>query len=339
MKKLLLNLKNKKFMNLNFLEDKKNLKIWRSVFVSILLIAFIIIFIISILNNGLRFVVGDAQIIINETLLKTLCGFICGFGLTTAGAAMQSVTRNELAGPTTLGFMPAALIGIMIYQVIPISSPALMIFLAFIFSFIIFMISYLAIRMQKKYNKNYKIILIGVIIGAFITTISSVIITYVPQINQNILPWIGTITTNISWTNFYYCAPLILIGILLISIKIKTLNLIESDKELAKSLGVNYELTFWMVGIGSILITVSSVILIGSITMIGIVIPHLMRMLFRTKRYEVIIPLSGLFASTIVMFALWINSLYTLGLNIFTSVISTPLFLYIIFRRNKYDNN
>lgn len=335
MKNFIWEMKKRKFCDFSFLNNRKKLKLWRVIFFTILFILFVLMSLISLLNNGYRFIANDSQVILKVTLIKTLIGMICGFGLTTAGAAMQSVTKNDLAGPTTMGFMPAATLGIMIYQIIQFPSIPLMIFMAFVFALLVFLINYLSLRFQNDYGKGYKMILIGVIIGAFITTISSIITTYVPIINQTILPWIGTITTNISWENFIYCAPLILLGIVLITLKIKTLNVIENDKQLANCLGVNYELTFWVVGIGSILITVSSVILIGSVTMIGVVIPHLVRMLFRTKNYKIVIPVSGILSSTIIMFSLWINSLYTLGLNLFATAISTPLFLYIIFRRKK----
>lgn len=338
MERSLKQVKKTKFINANFFNNQTYLKKWRITIFIVLFISFLIVTLISFFNNGYKFVIDQPEIILKKTLIKTFIGIICGFGLTTAGCAMQSVTRNDLASPTTLGFMPAASLGIMIYEIIQIPSIIFMIFMAFIFALFIFVINYLSLKFQNDYSKGYKMILIGVISGAFITTISSIITTFVPIINQTILPWIGTINTNISWNTFIYCAPLALTGILMILIKIKTLNIIENDKLLAKSLGVNYELTFWIVGIGSILISISSVIMIGSVTMIGIVIPHLIRMLFKTKNYKIIIPISGMVSSTIIVFALWINTLYTLGLNIFAAIIATPLFLYIIFRRKKNGN-
>lgn len=335
MKKFISEIKKKKFIDFSFLNNQKKLFTWRISFLSTILVLFVIFFLISTLNDGYGFIANDSQKILNTTLLKTLAGLLCGYGLTCAGCAMQSVTKNELAGPTTLGFMPAATLGIMIYQIIQYPSIPLMIFFAFLFAAIIFLINYLSLKFQKEYNKGYKMILIGVIIGAFITTISSIITTYVPIANQTILPWIGTISTNLSWDYFKYCAPLIIIGILMITWKTKTFNIVENDKELANSLGVNYELTFWISGIGSILITVSSVVLIGSVTMIGIVIPHLVRMIFRTRNYKFIMPVSGILCATIIIFSLWINSKYTLGLNLFSTIISVPLFIYIISRRNK----
>lgn len=334
-----ISLEKKKFSNCSFLKNRRNFIIWKRTILSLIIFLFITMTIISITNDGYKFITNDANSILNTTLLKTLVAIICGYGLTSAGCAMQSITKNDLAGPTTLGYMPAATLGIVVFDIIQIPSIPLKIFLSFCFAFISFLVTFLTLRFQKKNtNKSYKIILIGIIIGALLTTISSIITTYSPLISQTILPWIGTININISWDYFQYCAPLILIGILLIAYKTKTLNIIESGEVLSKSLGVNYELTFWIAGIGVILITVSSVVMIGSVTMLGIVLPHLIRMIFKTRNYKFIIPVSGILSALIIMFSLWINSKYTLGLNIFSAIASVPIFIYIVFRRNKNAN-
>lgn len=319
----------KKF-GFNFLNDSKKLKIWRVSFLIFFIVIFLIMFFISLTNNGYRFLFDDKDSIINYTLLKTLIAILCGFGLTTAGCAMQGVTRNDIAGPTTMGFMPAATLGIMLYQITQKPSIPLMICFALIFSFLILLMNFFTLKIQKNNTKGYKMILTGVITGALITSVSSILTSLIPIINETVVPWIGTVTTNISWDNFVYCGPLILIGILLISIMSKNLNIIENDPALAKSLGLNAEKTFWVVGLGTVLITVSSVIMIGSITMIGIVIPHLVRMIFRTRNYKFIIPFSGVISSFIMLLSLWINSVYTLGLNLFAVAVSLPLFIYLV---------
>ena len=311
-----------------------NKRIYWIIMISIFSLLFLTIFFISIFNNGFKFT-SDGKEILEFTLLKTLIGLLCGFGLTTAGCAMQGITRNDLAGPTTMGLIPAASLGILIYQLINFVSVPIKILLSLVFSFLIFLVNFFTMKYQNNGSKNYKLILIGIIFGALLTTISTIITSLVPYINQTIISWIGLVDIEINWENFIYCGPLVLLGILIISFLSKNLNIIENDYALAKSLGLNVELTLWLTGIGTIFITVSSVIMVGSITMIGIVIPHLVRMLFKTRNYKFIIPVSGFISSTILIFSLWINARYSLGLNLFSTIVSVPLFLYIIFRDKK----
>ncbi len=326
-------IKQKSFSIKNFLNDSSNLKKWRIVFLVIFSVLFTVMLFFSIFHNTYRFIFDDKDYIISNTLLKTLIGLLCGFGLTAAGCAMQGVTRNELAGPTTMGFMPASTLGIMIYQVIGISSIPLMLTLSFVFAILVLGVAYIALKTQKNNSRNYKMILVGVIIGALLTTVAAIMTEEIPVIKQSIIPWIGTVSTNITWDSFYWTGPFILLGIIIIGLISKNLNIIESDPALATSLGLNVELTFWLAGISTVLITISSVYLIGSVALLGVVMPHIVRIIFRTRNYKFLIPVSGFISATIMIFALWINAKYTLGLNIFAVIISVPVFIFVVFKR------
>lgn len=328
-----LKVQHKKFFDIHFLKNKTNLKIWRITFISIFAVLFVLITFFSIVSNGYRFIFNDKDYIISNTLLKTLIGLLCGFGLTAAGCAMQGVTRNDLAGPTTMGFMPASTLGIMVYQIVGISSIPLMLFFSFIFAFAILLLGYITLKTQKNNSRNYKMILVGVIVGALLTTISTIMTEEIPTIKQSIIPWIGTVTEHITWEAFYWTTPLILISIVMIGLISNNLNIIENDPSLAKSLGLNAEATFWIAGISSILITISSVYLIGSVALLGMVMPHIIRIIFRTRNYKFLIPVAGFTSATIMIFSLWINGIYTLGLNLFAVVVSVPVFLMVIFKR------
>ena len=93
---------------------------------------------------------------------------------------------------------------------------------------------------------------------------------------------------------------MILGGLLIILIS-KKLNIVVKVPFLAKSLGVKIDQIYWISGIASALITVSSVILVVSIAMLWIVIPHLIRKLFKTRNYLVDTPSSGLLWGTIII--------------------------------------
>ena len=87
-------------------------------------------------------------------------------------------------------------------------------------------------------------------------------------------------------------------------------------------------------GIASVLLTISAVNLVGSLVIIGIVIPHLTRMILGTKNYYMVTPVSGILTGTIIMIAMYINSIAGLGLNLYAVIISVPIFIYMIMKRN-----
>ncbi|MGL4617034.1 MAG: iron ABC transporter permease [Mycoplasmoidaceae bacterium] len=307
------------------------------IFLTAIVVSFITVFFICLFNNGLSFI--SPKDILNETLLKTLVGFSAGFSLAASGAAMQSVTRNELAGPTTLGFLPAASFGIILYKIMDFPSIPLLILFAFVFALFILAVNFFVCKINKNDVKGYRVILIGVIIGALFSSVSIVLNTVIPKLNESLIPWLGQVSIDYNWEKASYTFPAMIIGVMIIMSISKKLNIVEKDPFLAKSLGINVDHIYWTSGIASVLITVSSVILVGSIAMIGIIVPHLIRMLFRTRNYSLITPLSGLLCGTITMVALMINSRWSVGPNLFATVLSAPVFVFLILRKegNKDD--
>ncbi|MGL4647409.1 MAG: iron ABC transporter permease [Mycoplasmoidaceae bacterium] len=326
---------NYSFLQTRFIKFRSNTKLIRIISAFAILLSFCTIILISFFHSGFRFEGINQNDL--ENVLRTLVGLSAGFSLAVSGAGMQAVTRNQLAGPTTLGFLPAATLGILIYYLIGYDSISLMIFMAFLFALIILGINFLATKFTKNDYKSHKVILMGIILGALVSSISIVITQLVPKLNQTIIPWIGQIGLDYNWEKASYALPIILIGTLIIILFSNKLNIVENDPYLAKSLGINIDLIYWITGLASLLITVSSVILIGSLAMIGIVIPHLIRMMFKTRDYKIITPMAGLFCSTVIIFALLINSRWNIGITFFTSILSAPIFIYLVLRKKGGD--
>ena len=99
-----------------------------------IIISFITVLFISIYNNGLSFITSNNIAI--ETLLETLVGFSVGCSLAASGAAMRPATRNASAGPSTLGFLPAASFGIIIYRIMDFPSVPWVILCAYMVEFL-----------------------------------------------------------------------------------------------------------------------------------------------------------------------------------------------------------
>lgn len=327
MTQFLYNLKAKKFLEVQY---KKKINISLYIFLGLF---WLLLFFLFLFHNSYNFIpIDEVQ---SQTLLKTLVACFAGFGLSAAGASMQGITRNDLAGPTTLGLLPAATLGLIIYQLIGFNGTYLIFIFGIVISFLVILINFISLKIKSYESNNYKSILIGFILGAGISSINVIISSVNPNVQEQIVAWLGSTTLGYTWEKFIYSAPLITIGIAILMFMTKKINIIEEDLSLASSLGIKIKRVYWIVASAMILITVSSVVLIGSVVIIGIVMPHLIRFIFRTRNYKVVIPMSGIITSMVLMFSIWMNTRYTIGLNLFAVVISTPLFLYLIFKRKK----
>ncbi len=280
-------------------------------------------------------IITSPKIVLEKNLLPLCVGFVSGVGLATAGSAMQGITRNSLAGPTTLGFLPVATLGIFISQIIGIKKETYLIYLlSFAFSLPALLINYLGNNFKNS-SSSYKMILVGLVFGALISSLNAILAVKFVNINANVNLWLGSTELtyfrgNFKWEKFFYSMPMILIAFIVIMFNSKKINILESDVTLAANLGINLKKLYWIVGISSIILTIATVNLVGSTVIIGIVIPHLARMLLQTKNYNYVTPVSSLICGTMLMIGMYLNGAFSLGLNFYTSLISAPIFLYLI---------
>lgn len=324
------NLNYKKFFSVPY----KSMNIYRSVCTTIFLLIFISLYVFTLFFTGISFKTNISDWIEYNTLLRTTSALLVGFGLAVAGCGMQGVTRNELSGPTTLGLLPAASLGIIIAEAFKLKEIYYVFIFGFIISFIAIGINFISLKIRAYNTNNFKSVLIGLILGALLSSIALIITTIFPYISEKVNFWIGsTSTNNYTWERFSYAAPFIVLGSIMIFSMQNKLNIIEKDISIAITLGINVKMVYWVIGTATILISISSVLLLGSIAIIGIVIPHVCRMLLKTKDYRWIMSVSGLMSATILMFAVLMDVMFQFGISLFTVITFVPIFILIMFKK------
>lgn len=294
---------------------------------------FISFYFFTIIFNGISFETNPDNWLKYQSLIRTSSAAIVGFGLAVAGCGMQGVTRNDLSGPTTMGLLPAATFGIMVSQALGLNQVYSIFIFGILFCSIVLLINFMTTKIKGYKSNNFKTILVGLILGALLTSLGILLKTIFPIITESIVMWIGSTSSTYTWERFSYAAPSILIGIFLIVLVQNKLNIIEKDVSLAISLGINIKLVYWIVGVACILISISSILLLGSVVIIGIVIPHICRMLLKTRDYKWLIPTSGFLTAFILEFAMLMNVMFQLGITLFTVVIFVPIFIFLAVRK------
>ncbi|GAA5414726.1 iron chelate uptake ABC transporter family permease subunit [Ureaplasma ceti] len=270
---------------------------------------------------------------------------IAGVGIGVVGGALQATTRNDLSGPTTLGFMPAIILGIYIPILANETSPSpfwssigAKFLFSIIFGMVLLLINFLLTRRTKNLKNNYVPLLVGFAIGVIIAVICTIVDNYNVAIQTSgYTPngiWGGVQKISYQVGFIEYGAPLTLIPAIIIVCLSKYLNLVEKDPTLAKSMGVNVELIYWVVGILSVIIIAANVLMVGSILLLAIVAPHVARKLFRTTNYLVILPFSIL----VCMMLLNLSNLVTeadttIGINLVPILFCAPVFVVLLKKR------
>lgn len=290
-------------------------------------------------------------IILNNRLPKAFAAILCGAALSVSGLQMQTLFRNPLAGPYILGISAGAGLGVAIFimglSMFGISASSLsflgsygIVISSFIGSLIVLLILLASIYRLKD---MMTVLILGIMLGSIITALISIIqyFSYDSQLKSFIMWTMGSLS-SISNTQLLVISPFIILGLIWSFLISKQLNLYLLGEDYAKTLGMNIQRFQLTVVVITAILTGLVTAYCGPIGFIGIIVPHLSRMLSKTSNHKVLIPLSILIGINVLLFADIIsilpNSDTILPINAITSFIGIPIIIWIIFKNKRITN-
>jgi iron complex transport system permease protein len=283
--------------------------------------------------------VPSEQIVWNVRAPRVLLAILVGATLSLAGTAFQGVLRNPLAEPYTLGVASGSAVGALAvilldaqYSIFGFWSIPLAAFLSGLLT--LWAVLMLARRQGKIEVET--LILSGVVIQAFFGSIVSFIISFSDQSINEMMFWLMGSLALKSWSESVILVPYLLVGFLILMKFCRELNLFSLGERQAFHLGVRIERTKLAVLIVSTLLTAAAVSLAGVISFVGLVIPHLLRMIVGPD-YRVLMPLSLIYGG---IYVLWADTLsrmlldpQIIPLGVITSILGAPFFAYLLVKR------
>ena len=255
------------------------------------------------------------QIIWNIRLPRTIVGAMVGLNLSLSGAILQAVMRNPLADPHIIGISSGAgIAGITIMILFPALE-----YLITPVAFIGAMLAAIAIYILAWKNgiKPVRIILAGVAVSAFLSAgISGLLVFYSDRVNGALMWMVGGLAAR-SWPHVTIIVPYALIGLA------HYLNILQLGDEMAKGLGVNVEVTRIALTAIAALLAASAVSVAGLLGFVGLVIPHVSRLILGSD-YRFLIPGAALLGIAIITIEL--------PVGIIMAFIGAPFFLFLLRR-------
>ncbi len=295
------------------------------------------------------FGIGDAQrygtgtisdIVWFIRLPRIFLAIAVGMGLSVCGVVMQAVVKNPLADPYILGISSGASLGATVAILLGVGAVfggnfvGIMAFLgAFLVSLLVQGIANLGGR-----SNAVKLVLAGMALSAVCTAFSNLAVYMTNDSDgvRTVTYWLMGSLAAADWTNLAIVLPCILAGSLFFWTQSRTLNLMLLGDETAVTLGIHLSVwrhVFLLISSAMIGLLVYSS---GTIGFVGLVIPHMIRMLFGTN-HKRLIPLTALTGS---VFLLWSDILCRvvipgteLPIGILTSAIGAPCFLFLMIRK------
>lgn len=282
------------------------------------------------------------NIVSSIRLPRVILAGLVGASLAIAGAAFQGLLRNPLADPYTLGVSSGASVGAVLTLFFQISLPFIGLFtlplLSILFAFITI---FLVLGFARKIDKSMKvetIILTGIIFSSFLGAFISLLIALTGDELRQIIGWLLGSVSMRGWTYIKIILPFLLLGSFILILNGKELNAMSFGEERAQHLGVNVHKRKMTILIAGSILTGAAVAVSGTIGFVGLVIPHLTRILWGPD-HKHLLPLSILTGSGFLILADLVSrtiiSPIELPIGVITALIGAPAFGLILMNRKK----
>ncbi len=270
------------------------------------------------------------QIIFELRLPRMGCAFVTGGLLALAGALMQVLLRNPLADPYILGVSGGAAVGNISALLIGLSGYWLPIsgFAGALFSMLLVFV----LGKPHHHSSTTRLLLTGIVIASgWGALISFILIVSPSETLKSLLFWL---MGNLNETSFSPLALGVLMLGMIISIGLAPrLNILLQGELRAKALGVNTQSLQLQLYLLSGLLTATAVALAGSISFVGLIVPHILRLIIRSSDHRILLPASVLFGGSLLtladILARTLLAPQQLPVGIITVLIGVPTFLYL----------
>lgn len=333
----------------------------RNVSIILLLVAGIImLFAINLIVGSVRIPLADVcdilfdkfegkeswkYIIMENRLPQALTAMLCGASLAVCGLMLQTAFRNPLAGPDVFGISSGAGLGVAIVMLFLGGSLSTTLFTvsgflailtsAFIGAIVVTMI---ILFLSTMVRNSVLLLIVGLMVGYVSSSAVALLNFFASEEGvKSYMIWGMGNFGGVSMDHMLLFALLCLVGIIASIFLIKPLNIMLLGTQYAESLGINIRQirNLLLVTVG--LLTAVTTAFCGPISFIGLAIPHISRLLFRTDNHQILLPGTVLTGAVIALFCNLVcylpGELGIIPLNAVTPLIGAPVIIYVIIKR------
>nr|WP_314867441.1 iron ABC transporter permease [uncultured Prevotella sp.] len=333
----------------------------RNVSIILLLVAgIIVLFAMSLIVGSVRIPLADVcdilfdkfdgkeswkYIIMENRLPQALTAMLCGASLAVCGLMLQTAFRNPLAGPDVFGISSGAGLGVAIVMLFLGGSVSTTLFTvsgflailtsAFIGAIVVTMI---ILFLSTMVRNSVLLLIVGLMVGYVSSSAVALLNFFASEEGvKSYMVWGLGNFGGVSMDHMLLFALLCLVGIIASIFLIKPLNIMLLGTQYAESLGINIRQirNLLLVTVG--LLTAVTTAFCGPISFIGLAIPHISRLLFRTDNHQILLPGTVLTGAVIALFCNLIcylpGELGIIPLNAVTPLIGAPVIIYVIIKR------
>lgn len=286
-----------------------------------------------------------ATIVIDIRLIKAIVAILAGAAISVSGLQMQTLFRNPLAGPYVLGISSGASLGVALFllgaPLIGLSPAVSSLGLAGAAwvgaAAVLVIVGAVASRIKD--------IMVILILGMMFSSGISAVVQILQYLSRDeslkaFVIWTMGSLGDVTASQLRILVPAVAVGMVLAVITVKPLNLLLFGEEYARTMGLN-------VGRSRALLFLSTTLLAGTVTafcgpigFLGLAMPHVARMLWRTSDHRVLMPATALTGAAVLLLCDIVSKTLALPINSITSLLGIPIVILVVIKTSiRHDQN
>ena len=279
------------------------------------------------------------SIVVDIRLVRAVVALLAGVALSVSGLQMQVLFRNPLAGPYVLGVSAGASFGVALLllgaPLLGITMPPIVQSLgsagaAWIGSAVVLVA---VVALARRIKDIMVMLILGIMLSSGVGAVVEIMQYFSSEASlKSYIIWtmgsLGEVTTS----QLAIIVPVIVVGVALAVATIKPMNMLLMGENYAGSMGLNIGRTRRLILASTTLLAGTITAFCGPIGFVGIAIPHIARMLFRSADHRVLLPATLLCGAVMMLTGDIVAKLLTLPINTITALMGIPIVIYIVIR-------
>lgn len=280
------------------------------------------------------------SIVIDIRLVRAIVAVLAGAALSISGLQMQVLFRNPLAGPYVLGVSAGASFGVALFLLgAPIFgfaiSPALQTLgtagAAWIGSAVVLL---LVVALSRRIKDIMVMLILGIMLSSGVGAVVEIMQYFSNEASlKSYVVWTMGSLGDVTATQLSVLAPVIVMGLGMAVATIKPMNMLLAGERYAASMGLNIKRSRNLILISTTLLAGTITAFCGPIGFVGIAVPHIARMLFRTADHRILRPATILLGVVMLLVGDILAKYFALPINTITALMGIPIVIYIVTRK------
>ena len=268
---------------------------------------------------------------------RIIISMLAGAAIAVSGVLFQAVLKNPLADPGIIGISSGASFAAVVITAL---APTLFFFIP-LFAFLGGVLAFVLVYSLswKGGLSPLRIILVGVAVNAMFTGLSSALNSMNGGNMSGVAAIVNGNITMKTWDDVHTLVPYVVIGLILALLLTGTCNLLTLEDKTAQSLGINVNRMRILISMVAVLLASISTAVAGVISFLGLIVPHIGRILVGSN-HKALVPFSALFGAFTFLLADTIGRTiaapYEVSASIIMSVVGGPFFILLLRRSKKY---